>query len=500
MRLVSSGAAVVAAAFLASLGGCGGGGGGDPRSCGGGGACGETARCLGSTCVEDVAPVAVLGVPRDLEALALVEFDGSASSDPDASIGDEIKAFHWSFTSLDGACPAPASTGTEAKARVRFGCAGAFRVTLVVADDLGKESAPASADLTVAPYAGNPMLIASADQSVDHLCAGTPRVCTTQGATPVVRAHLADGVQPVGAVAYQWTVETSLDSHKRVAFAPSAGVADPSVRIEVDEVELQAIKNDWIFRVSASDDAGPLGEAATRISVKNRPPVLAAAQPSAAVDHAYSAGFYRASADASVWSDPDGDPLSLAGATGSTSCASVSFKANGTAVIDCARAFSGTPGLAGFAATHSVSVRARDPWDAAASASTTSVTIQNHPPTATSSTVNVAAPSGTCSAGVCCRSDPEPPRECIAWRISCDAYVAHPKPIVTDPDGDPLVLDWAWTGGSTGSAVCEPSACAADLAVPAATGCETPPGGTASGSFTVSDGLNTGSATLTVNY
>lgn len=505
MRFVRSGTIVAAVAILASVPGCGGGG-GDPRGCGGGGECGATARCLAGTCVEDVAPLAVLAAPGSLEALALVELDGSASSDPDAALGDEIQAFRWSFTSLDDACDAPTVSGTDARARVRFACAGAFRVELVVVDQLGKESATVSTDLSVAPSSGNPAVVASADQSVNHVCSGMPRVCTTEGAAPMVSAQLAAGVEPVGTVSYHWTVDPPqggpLDAHERVTFAPSADASSPAVHIDVDESAIAALVNDWILRVTAHDDAGPLGEATTRISVKNRPPVVVSARDSVSVDHSYSGGSYRATTDASRWSDPDGDPLTVAGSTGSSACPSVSFKADGTAVVQCVRAFSGAPGLAGFVTTHAVTVRASDPWAAADAPLNTAVTILNRNVGASSSALRTAGPAGSCSEGSCCQWDSEPgvPRTCAANNVSCSSYVGHPRPAVTDPDGNPVSLSWSWTGGETGARTCEPSACVTNLSVPRTSGCGGPDDVTITGSFTVTDGLSSGSGTLTVTY
>ncbi len=503
MRLDGSGAIVAAMAFLVSVAACAGGGGGDPRGCGGAGECGPTARCLAATCVEDVAPLAVLAVPDSIEALALVELDGSGSSDPDAALGDEIRTFRWSLTSLDGACAAPTVSGTDARARVRFACAGAFRVGLVVVDELGKESAPVSADLSVAPSSGSPALVVSADQSVNHVCSGAPRVCTTEGVAPAVSAQLAAGVEPAGPVVFHWTVDPPpsgpLDAHQRVTFAPSADVSNPSVHIDVDEPALAALVNDWVFRVTAHDDAGPLGEATTRISVKNRPPVLANPATAVSVNHSYSGGFYRATARASRWVDPDGDPLTVAGSTGSTICSSASLEADGTAVVQCALAFGGTPGLTGFATTQVVTVRASDPWAAAATPANTALTILNRDVVASSSTVGVA---GDCSEGTCCGWDQEPgePKTCSAYNLRCEAYVAHPRPTIADPDGDPVSLSWTWTGGASGSSICEPSTCVTDLPVAAVSGCGFIPTSSIAGTFTVTDGVSTGSGTLAVNY
>jgi len=489
---------VVGLGLLALVAACGGGG-GTPRACGGG--CGDHARCLAGACVENLPPVAVLALPEHAEALDLVELDGSSSSDPDAALGDRAALFRWTVTSLDQACVAPAVTGTDFRARVRFACSGSFRVNLVVSDLQGEESAPESADLTVSPHTGTPAVVASADQVLNHACSGTPLGCTTAGALPVVSASIPAGVATAGTVRYHWSADPThgipLDQHRRVTFSPSPDVAMPSVHVEVDATAVQAIVDDWVLRVSASDEAGPLGEATTRLSIANRPPVLSAAAASVSVDHAYSGGTYRATADASRWQDPDGDPLTLQGSTGNTVCASVSFRADGTAAIECSRAFEGTPALDGFAATHEVNIQPRDPWAPAAAASTTAVTIRNRAVTAADSTEHGYH---SCEEGsFCCFEEPGG-SGCAAYQNVCSSQSATLHPTLADPDGDPLTVAWTGTGFTAQTVVCEPASCTGTTKVPAYRGCGTPPSGSSVGGFTASDGLTSASGTLTFTY
>jgi hypothetical protein len=495
--MVVSRAGLLAAAAAGALSaGCGGGGGLDPRACSEG--CAITARCLGGSCVEDGAPEAVLLAPASARARALVELDGSASADPDAALGDHVAGHRWTLTGLAAACAAPAVASTGATARVRFDCAGEFRVQLVVVDDLGKESVPVTADVAVDAPGPSPV-VAGADRTVNHVCSGAPRTCTTDGTAPVVTASLAPGTALSGAVAYHWSADpprgVPLDEHRRVTFSPSADVAEPTVHIDVDSVALPAIVDDWVLRVSARDDAGPLGDATTRVSVTNRPPALVDAVPALSVGHVYSAGAYRATARTSRWQDPDGDPIWLAAETGSGICSTVSFADDGTAVVGCFRAFAGSPGLSGFAATHALSIQPQDPWQAAVP-SPTAITILNRPVSATSST---AAGALDCQEGAgCCRW--EDPHTCGIPEYACAEQSVLLHPDLSDPDGDPLEVTWAGGGFLAQSLVCEPAACTGTTtSIPASAGCSQPHG-SRTGAFSASDGLSSAAATLTFEY
>jgi hypothetical protein len=488
----TAGALCACSALVAALApgaGCSGSGGATPAGCGDQPACGEFARCLDASCVADAAPIAALTSPSDPRALVLLRFDGSASSDPDASLGDAVEAFRWSFSSLDGACAAPVVASTEALASVRFGCAGRFGVELVVADRLGLESPPATAEVVVSAYAGASLVRAGSDQVVEHRCSGTPLVCTTEG-DPALIASLDPAAAPAGEVAFHWAAEGPLDAHRRVSFLPSADVRDPAVRIEVDGTE---VVGDWVFHVSAHDAAGPLGEAATRVSVRNRPPVLAATVTAVAVDHAFSGGLYAATARASRWQDPDGDPLSPAGISGSADCASFSLGADGAAEVRCQRAFTGTLALEGFAGTHRVDLRVKDPWATAAAGPATAITVRNRPLAAWDASAT-AGETG-CEYSRCCGAGD-----------TCDGPICSPHPVsailgLADPDGDPVEVVWhAGSDFVSSPAVCLPGSCAGTGTLPRYSGC-TGSSGALTGVFEATDGLTApGPSSLTVSY
>ncbi len=482
---------VSSCAFMAALAlgsGCGGAGSATPTGCGDQPTCGEFARCIEESCVEDAAPTAVLASPAGPRALVLLQFDGSASSDPDASLGDAVEAFHWTFSSLDGACSGPLVASTEALVSVRFGCPGRFGAQLVVVDRLGLESPPATAEVVVSDYAGTSLVKAGPDQAVDHHCSSSPLLCTTEGNFSLA-ASLDPGAAPVGAVSYHWTVDNPLGAHRRVTFLPSADIQSPTVRIEVDGPE---VVDDWVFRVSARDAAGPLGDAVTRVSVRNRPPALAAAVASVSVDHAFSGGRYGATARASRWQDPDGDPLTPAGISGSADCTSFSLGADGTAEVSCQRAFTGTLALESFAGTHRVLLQVKDPW-ATSAASPTAVTICNRPATAWDTTAT--APETGCEYVRCCGTG-----DSCDFPI-CSAHASTALLGASDPDGDPLEVFWHAGGDFTSSpAVCLPGSCTGTGTLPRYSGC-TSTSGSLTGVFEVTDGLTIpGAYTLTLSY
>jgi hypothetical protein len=458
-----------------------------------------------SACVDSRAPVAVLAKPSAPEAFALVELDGTASSHPDAPYGGRIDAFHWTIESLDGACDPPAVTGTQAVARVRFACAGVFRVVLVAVDDLGKRSPPASADVTVLLRPQGPVET-SPDQTVNHVCSGSPLTCTTSGGPVSVSAGIRPGVKTTGAVVFAWSAATPdgspPDEHRSVSFRPSAEVANPSVQIQVDGTAVASMVDDWVLRVVARDEAGPIGEATTRVSVLNRPPVPVLAVSAVAVGHTYSLGAYRASALATRWQDPDGDPIATAtGSTGDAVCSSWRLQADQTAVVDCVQAFHGNPDeLARFAGTRTVSLLVRDPWQTA-DPQGTAITIRNNAVSASSSTFTGCQLGSRLIEGECCSWSSEPglPRWCTLGSWHCGAVPLNPA--LDDPDGDPMRVTWLGGGFDAKTVVCEPGTCAATAtpAIASYLGCSRPTGSRV-GDYTATDGLTTGTGTLTFRY
>ena len=81
-----------------------------PLDCGADADCPSASRCVESACVANAAPLAAISAPAAPEAHALVDLDGSGSSDPDA--GDGAVTFAWTVSAVDAPCAPPVVAGT----------------------------------------------------------------------------------------------------------------------------------------------------------------------------------------------------------------------------------------------------------------------------------------------------------------------------------------------------------------------------------------------------
>lgn len=263
--------------------------------------CPSGSRCAAGVCAGDTRPTAAVAPVGAVEEYALVRLDGTASSDPEGDVAEH----RWTVRAVDAPCAAPEVTGRDAVALVRFGCAGRFEVTLTVRDALGLESDPLRTEVAVQPSAAAPIVLAGADVATDHRCGGSPLRCRPTDPIRLVASAAAG-------VALRWTVlpptGRPLDATRRVAFSPGPSDRAPTVDIVTDGT---AISGDWIFRVEAVDAYGVVGAAHTRVSVRNRPPVVTFG-PAGPFEHAFDAGRAAfTSAGAVAWdvTDPDGDPV-----------------------------------------------------------------------------------------------------------------------------------------------------------------------------------------------
>ena len=268
--------------------------------------CASSSRCLSGVCTADMPPLAVVRPVGPVEAYALVQLDGSGSRDPDDGITEHL----WSVRAVEASCAPPEIAGRTPQAQVRFGCPGRYQVSLAVRDGLGVASEPATAEVVVLPAAGAQVAVVTGpDLATDHVCSGDPLLCRTRD--PVrLSAATAPGL------ALRWSVqppaERSLDATRRVTFLPDPGSPTPTAQIVTDGT---AISGDWIFRVEALDAYGVVGAAYTRVSIRNRAPVVTF-DPAAPFPHAFDAArSVFTSSGALGWSvvDPDGDPMEIGG-------------------------------------------------------------------------------------------------------------------------------------------------------------------------------------------
>jgi hypothetical protein len=301
-RVISLLAAMASATFVA----CGA----EPRApapaCSGDEQCEGATWCTEHACVQNSAPIASFLAPSNAASNATVTLDGSQSADPDER--DEVSAYRWTVAVSSAPCAAPIIESTTATATVRFACAGAFDVSLVVTDSKGAASAKTTRRVTVgaSPAA---QVSAGADQLAQHTCAGAPAKCHPEGTVKLAGSALGS---TSGAVTYAWTVippsNRPLDATRRVTFLPGPNVADPTVALETDGTP---ISGDWGFELEIRDGTGSLGKDTMRLSVANRAPVVKVLA-AASYPHTYdaSAKLYRSSGTVSLQlSDPDGDPV-----------------------------------------------------------------------------------------------------------------------------------------------------------------------------------------------
>ncbi len=267
--------------------------------------CPAASRCTTGVCTADSRPVAAIQPLGVVEEFALVTLDGSASGDADGDLSEHL----WTIRSIDAPCAAPEIANRTALTPVRFACSGRYEVTLTVADALGMSSDPVQREVTVRPSTATSLVVAGQDLATDHVCSGPSFRCRTTKEVRL-RATAASGA-PV-----RWTVqppvERPLDEHRRVSLELDGATGDVVAQIVTDGT---AIAGDWIFRAEVTDEFGVVGADVTRVSVRNRPPVITFAPP-APFQHAFDPARSIFTSEGTVaWSivDPDGDPFTLEG-------------------------------------------------------------------------------------------------------------------------------------------------------------------------------------------
>jgi hypothetical protein len=401
----------------------------EPAKCASDDQCPAGSRCRSGMCVSGGPPTAAIRPLGAVETFALVELDGAGSGDPDTD--DGLADHVWTIQSLTAPCAPPEVAGHDPLARVRFGCPGRYEVSLVVRDGAGLESPPAAVEVDVTPSTHAPIVAAGPDLATDHVCSGEPLVC--RPADPVVLTASA----ALSGVTLTWSAEPPPgrgldDGARRVRFAQAAGGTAAFI-----ESGGAGISGDWIFRVEARDGYGVLGAAHTRVSVRNRAPVITASAPGE-FPHGYDAVRRVLTASGQIpWSvhDPDGDPVEVTATwrhvgdggapfTGALTVGSVAFAVEVPyAAPEDALRLRGGEGL-----SRTIELFARDP-NGGDGRAILPVQIGNRPPVPAGGTVDLRVPH---------TFDPETSRYLASARLGA----------WTDPDGDPLLA-------GPGAAPCE---------------------------------------------
>jgi hypothetical protein len=259
--------------------------------------------------------VGVIDAPAPLVSNRPLTFDARRSHDPDP--GDRVAGYSWEVA-VAGAVPAgcePLAGGAgSADFTVLFPCGGEFEVSLVVADELGLESAPTLLRLQVAQSPEPPLVTVGPDLAVDHRCTGLPLRCTSWDGSSSAFALSAEASGPPGvAFQYRWAASPPPElaglPAPRAVFSPGPDHPSPAVVVETDGTAIAGV---WSFRVEATDSRGMVAVGRQQVSVGNRAPVLVGGGM-VELPHAYdrAAGIFRASGTTTPasWSDPDGDPV-----------------------------------------------------------------------------------------------------------------------------------------------------------------------------------------------
>lgn len=399
--------------------------------------CAADARCIRGACVVNAAPSPAVELPSGaIEANRLLAFDASSSVEPDHGSGDSIAAYAWEFRAVAAPCDPPAVAGIGPTATVRFACPGTYAVAVTATDEMGA-SAVATREFQVTGYSGPTLLEISPDLPVQHQCGGTPRRCAPVGVVVLSATPTADAPPDLW---FEWTVEPPadrpLDDTRRVTFDPAANVASPSVRIETDG---QAISGDWVFRLVAGDAAGVVATGETRISVRNRLPVVT--RHATADDHAFDGTRFTATGHVTFTvSDPDGDDLvgrTIEGHHVNDGLGSTFDLTEQPSRVDYAisvpygSASDAAHLIGGAGLERSIVFTIRD-VNGAVATDTWSVEVKNRPPVATTT--------------------PVPFTVNHVYSAAAAAYEAQaPLSSWSDPDGDPLAVV---PGASTGDTAC----------------------------------------------
>ena len=269
-------------------------------------------------------PEALIELPASAGSNRPVTFRGGGSHDIDP--GDAVASWAWKASApagTSGCEPLPAS-GSGTDFTVIFPCGGDHDLSLTVTDSLGLAGAERTVRVHVAATLDPPALFVAPDISVDHICSGTPLSCTPRNGLSSSVGLSATGIAPPGAAfTFRWSVELPPELASKpppqITFTPDETAAEPKVLIETAGT---AIAGRYTFIVAATDSRGMVAVGRQRVDVGNRPPVVSGGG-TVTLPHAYEAATRSfvavGNTPATIWTDPDGDPVTLVGFSSSRS-------------------------------------------------------------------------------------------------------------------------------------------------------------------------------------
>jgi hypothetical protein len=279
--------------------------------------CPAEAKCVLGACVAGSLPqakIVVRATAAELVSNRLITFDGSASQDTNP--GGSLRRYAWAVTRPPGTgCDPSASAGDQPTFATIFGCSGVYAVELKVTNDVGLESLPQRAELTIAQALDAPVITAiGPDLSAAHRCAGSPVVCRALGAAdqPSFQLSVSATDRQDANLGYAWTytAPAGVDPAKaRVVFDPSPNTPTPVVRIETDGAP---IAGDWVFQAQVTDSDRLVTVGNQKLTVANTAPDVSPEGSAVVLSHVFLAPVDRYVASATVHAtvgDADGDDV-----------------------------------------------------------------------------------------------------------------------------------------------------------------------------------------------
>jgi len=218
-------------------------------------------------------PVAIAGPDQSVHVGTLVTVDASQSNDPDGT----VQVYQWTMTSKPSGSTATFSDPADVKPTYTADKLGDYTVGLVVTDNVGLKSQPAS----VTVHATNQKPIANAGPAQTGVIRGTTVHLDGSGSSDPVN----------DALTYAWTI-TSQPSNVQLA-------GDHAV----NPTFIPDKPGDYVVKLVVSDGYVDSDAASITLSVINRPPTANAGPDQKVIVRS------TVTLDGRLSSDPDNDPL-----------------------------------------------------------------------------------------------------------------------------------------------------------------------------------------------